>query len=116
LFQADDAGTSALRVHFARSDGSDARFRDRVDDPFLQSEHPSGEREQPVRQASFLSQGGVPKFCWIVGYGNGGHTLIRSGSVVFEGNRIISVGPTDEEEDEERNDQPPAVREPEPDE
>src|SRR4029077_14711651 len=31
---------------------------------------------------------------WIVGYDNGGHTLIRNGVVVFEGNRIISVGPT----------------------
>jgi hypothetical protein len=27
---------------------------------------------------------------WIVGYDNGGHTLIRNGAVVFEGNRIIS--------------------------
>jgi len=31
---------------------------------------------------------------WIVGYDNGGHTLIRNGVVVFEGNRITSVGPT----------------------
>ena len=31
---------------------------------------------------------------WIVGYDNGGHTLIRDGVVVFEGNRITSVGPT----------------------
>src|ERR1700756_3910100 len=31
---------------------------------------------------------------WIVGYDNGGHTLIRNGVVVFAGNRIISVAPT----------------------
>jgi len=31
---------------------------------------------------------------WIVGHDNGGHTLIRNGVVVFEGNRITSVGPT----------------------
>lgn len=31
---------------------------------------------------------------WIVGHGPGGHTLIRDGVVVFEGNRILHVGKT----------------------
>jgi 5-methylthioadenosine/S-adenosylhomocysteine deaminase len=31
---------------------------------------------------------------WIVGYENGGHQLIRNGVVVFEDNKIISVGPS----------------------
>ena len=31
---------------------------------------------------------------WIVGYDNGGHTLVRNGLVVFEENKIISVGST----------------------
>jgi len=29
---------------------------------------------------------------WIIGYDKGGHTLIRDGAVVFEGNRILHVG------------------------
>ena len=29
---------------------------------------------------------------WIVGYDNGGHNLIRDGVVVFEDNKIVSVG------------------------
>jgi len=29
---------------------------------------------------------------WVVGYDNGGHTLIRHGVVVYEDNRILSVG------------------------
>jgi 5-methylthioadenosine/S-adenosylhomocysteine deaminase len=31
---------------------------------------------------------------WIVGYENGGHQLIRNGVVVYEDNKIISVGPS----------------------